>query len=239
MSGHSKWSKVKHQKATTDAVKSRAFTKASRGITVAVREGGGISDPDKNFRLRLAVEFAKSVNMPKDTIERAIEKGTGAGGVVYENLLYEGYGPGGIACLVEAATDNHQRTASEIKHEFDHAGGSLASPGAVSYQFKKRGLVLVSKASASPDSMLELALSAGADDVVEREDVYEIFTKSAELSQVKRALESAGMTIDHVGFIMQSDSQVSPVESVRQRIEQLVESLEALDDVQNVYTTME
>lgn len=239
MSGHSKWSKVKHQKATTDAVKSRAFTKASRGITVAVREGGGIADPDKNFRLRLAIEFAKSVNMPKDTIERAIEKGAGSGGAAYENLLYEGYGPGGIAFLVEAATDNHQRTASEVKHEFDHAGGSLASPGAVSYQFKKRGLVLVSKASVSPDSMLEVALSAGADDIVERDDVYEIFTKSAVLSQVKRALESAGMMIDHTGFIMQSDSQVNPGESVRQKIEQLVESLEALDDVQNVYTTME
>ncbi len=239
MSGHSKWSKVKHQKATTDAVKSRAFTKASRGITVAVREGGGIADPDKNFRLRLAIEFAKSVNMPKDTIERAIEKGAGSGGAAYENLLYEGYGPGGIAFLVEAATDNHQRTASEVKHEFDHAGGSLASPGAVSYQFKKRGLVLVSKASVSPDSMLEVALSAGADDVVERDDVYEIFTKSAVLSQVKRALESAGMMIDHTGFIMQSDSQVNPGESVRPKIEQLVESLEALDDVQNVYTTME
>lgn len=239
MSGHSKWSKVKHQKATTDAVKSRAFTRASRGITVAVREGGGIADPDKNFRLRLAIEFAKSVNMPKDTIERAVEKGAGGGGVAYENLLYEGYGPGGIAFLVEAATDNHQRTASEVKHAFDHAGGSLASPGAVSYQFRKRGLVLVTKSSGSPDAMLEIALTSGADDVIERDDVYEIFTKSDLLSQVKLALESQGMEIDHAGFIMQSDTQVNPEDSVRQKNEHLIESLEELDDVQNVYTTME
>src|SRR3989338_10745888 len=145
MSGHSKWSKVKHQKATTDAVKSRAFTRASRAITVSVKEGGGIADPDKNFRLRLAIEQAKAVNMPKDTIERAIEKGSGAGAAAYENLLYEGYGPGGVAYLVEAATDNHQRTVSEVKHVFDHAGGTLAAPGAVSYQFRRSGVVLVSK----------------------------------------------------------------------------------------------
>jgi len=239
MSGHSKWSKVKHQKATTDAVKSRAFTKASRAITVSVREGGGIADPDKNFRLRLAVEQAKAVNMPKDTIERAIEKGAGSGAAAFENLLYEGYGLGGVAYLVEAATDNHQRTASEVKHVFDHAGGVLATPGAVSYQFKRSGVVLVSKELRTFDMIFEAALSAGADDVIEVDDVFEVYTKAAQLSNVKQQLESKGISIEHTGFIMKADITVKPDPGIRQKNELLVEALESLDDVQNVYTTME
>lgn len=239
MSGHSKWSKVKHQKATTDAVKSRAFTRASRAVTVSVREGGGIADPDKNFRLRLAIEQAKAVNMPKDNIARAIEKGSGAGAAAYENLLYEGYGPGGVAYLVEAATDNHQRTASVIKHEFDHAGGTLAAPGAVSYQFHRRGVVLLSIKGRTFDTMLEEALQAGADDVIERDDVFEVYTKGLTLSEVKQYLETAGETVEHAGFIMQTDNPVKLTPDVRQKNEQLVEALELLDDVQNVYTSME
>lgn len=239
MSGHSKWSKVKHQKATTDAVKSRAFTKASRGITVSVREGGGIADPDKNFRLRLAIELAKAVNMPKDTIERAIEKGTGSGAAVYENLLYEGYGPGGVAYLVEAATDNHQRTGAEVKHVFDHAGGALAAPGAVSYLFRRSGVVLVSKSGKTFDSVFEVALTAGAEDVVERDDVFEVFTKASALSQVKQRVEKSGLLIEHTGFIMRTDVLAVPDSVGRRENELLMEALESLDDVQNVYTTME
>ncbi|MEK7073723.1 MAG: YebC/PmpR family DNA-binding transcriptional regulator [Patescibacteria group bacterium] len=238
MSGHSKWSKVKHQKATTDAVKSRAFTWASRALSVSVREGGGMTDPDKNFHLRLAIEQARAVNMPKDTIERAIERASGAGATSYENLLYEGYGPGGVAYLVEAATDNHQRTASEVKHEFEHVGGSLATPGAVSYQFRHSGVVVVSKAGQTFDTMFEVALEAGADDVIERDDVFEIYTRGSVLPQVKHYLETSGQTVEHAGFIMKTGNPVEPSDDVRQKNEHLVEALESLEDVQNVYTTM-
>lgn len=137
MSGHSKWSKVKHQKETTDAVKSQAFTRTSRALTVAVKEGGGVSDPNKNFRLRLAIDQARAVNMPKETIERAIERGVGGGSDPVESVTYEGYGPGGVAYLVYATTDNHQRTAALLKHTFEHEGGSLSAPHAVEYLFEK------------------------------------------------------------------------------------------------------
>lgn len=239
MSGHSKWSKVKHQKATTDAVKSQAFTRASRGLTVAVREGGGISDPDKNFHLRLAIEFARGVNMPKDTIERAIEKGVGAGEAAYETLVYEGYGPGGVAYLVEAATDNHQRTGGEMKHQFDRAGGALATPGAVTYQFRRNGVLLVPKSGRTYDDMLDMALRVGGDDVVERDDVYEMYTAGDMLDKVKKQLESLGVTIEVTEFIMRPSVTVSPDDRVREANEALISALESLDDVQKVYTTME
>lgn len=239
MSGHSKWSKVKHQKATTDAVKSQSFTKASRGLTVAVREGGGITDPEKNFHLRLAIEFARSVNMPKDTIERAIEKGAGVGAAAYETLVYEGYGPGGVAYIVVAATDNHQRTGSEIKHQFDRAGGSLAAPGAVTYQFRKNGVILVSKTGRSFDDMVEMVIRLGGDDVIEKEDVYEIYTAATELSRVKLQLEGEGVVIEHTELIMRASTPVAPGEEIKAKNDALVAVLESLDDVQKVYTTME
>lgn len=239
MSGHSKWSKVKHQKATTDAVKSRAFTKASRAITVAVREGGNIADPDKNFHLRLAIELARSVNMPKDTIERAIEKGVGGGGVALENLVYEGYGPGGVAYVVEATTDNHQRTGSEVKHQFDRFGGSLATPGAVLYQFKKSGVILVAKAGNTFDALFDRAVAAGADDLIEKDDVYEIYTSGTMLDKVKKQLESEGIVIETAEFIMRSTVQVSVTDDLRENNDALMDALESLDDVSNVYSTME
>lgn len=239
MSGHSKWSKVKHQKATTDAVKSQAFTKASRGLTVAVREGGGMTDPEKNFRLRLAIELAKSVNMPKDTIERAIERGAGAGAGSFEQLVYEGYGPGGVGYVVEAATDNHQRTGALVKHAFEHAGGALASPGAVTYQFSRSGVLLVPHAFGSFDRVLELAINAGAQDVIERDDVFEIFTDAQSLSRVKQQLESAGVVIDVTELIMRPAQTVQVTDEVRSRNEDLIHMVESLDDVQKVFTTME
>ncbi len=137
MSGHSKWSKVKHQKATTDVVKAAAFTKASHAITIAVREGGGVTNPDMNFRLRLAIEKARGANMPKENIQRAITKGTGVGGETIESIFYEGYGPGGVAFIIEAATDNRQRTASAVKNILDRFGGALAGPGSVLFLFSK------------------------------------------------------------------------------------------------------
>jgi YebC/PmpR family DNA-binding regulatory protein len=221
MSGHSKWSKVKHQKAATDVVKSRAFTKASRGLTVSVREGGGITDPEKNFHLRLAIEQARSVNMPKDTIERAIEKGAGAGAQVFEQLIYEGYGPGGVAYLVKAATDNHQRTGAEMKHQFDRFGGSLATPGAVLYQFVQNGLMVIPKLSYTYDT------------------VFEVYTQTILLSSVKKKLEDNGFVIDVTTLVYRSTVLMRPVDDIRQKNEELIESLETLEDVQKVFTTME
>lgn len=238
MSGHSKWSKVKHQKATTDAVKSSFFTRASRGITVAVKEGGGIGDPDKNFRLRLAIEFAKSVNMPKENIQRAIDKGKGSDASTLDSVIYEGYGPGGVAMLVMAATDNHQRTSANIKHRFDHAGGSIASPGAVSYQFQKRGLLLVEKMSKSFDEILDAAITAGADDVIEKDDVFEIYTKATDLSLVTGALTPL-FSITHSALIMHPTLLTQVTDEIRQANETLIEALEEDEDVQEVFSNME
>lgn len=178
MSGHSKWSKVKHQKATTDVVKSFAFTKASRAIAVAVKEGGGITDPASNFHLRLAVEKAHAVNMPKENIERAIARGAGEGAAAIEQIMYEGYGPGGIAILIEAATDNRQRTVSQIKNILVRAGGTLVSPGALNYLFEKRGT------SIEPKQEMALTLNEEqkhkADMLIEEleelDDVQTVFT---------------------------------------------------------------
>ncbi len=239
MSGHSKWSKVKHQKATTDAVKSRDFTKASRALTVAVKEGGGVTDPDKNFRLRLAVELAKSVNMPKDTIERAIERGNATGGAAFEQLVYEGYGPGGVAYLVEAATDNRQRTGALVKHAFDHAGGSLATPGAVGFQFAKNGVILIKKEGAPFDRVFEAALRANAIDAVEQNDVFEVYTNDRELYSAKTLLEREGFVVEHADVVMKPINVLAPTQEVREQNDRLTEALESLDDVQRVYTNME
>lgn len=239
MSGHSKWSKVKHQKASTDAVKSQAFTKASRAITVAVREGGGITDSDKNFHLRLAIEKAKEVNMPKDTIERAIERGAAAGGASFEQILYEGYGPGGSAILVSAATDNRQRTAANIKHLFDRAGGTLTAPGAVSFQFKQSGVLIIPKLEHTFDQVLEAAVSAGADDVIERTDVYEVYASRGNLMAVKERLTGAAFPVENTELIMRPNNVIVPPDDVREKVGGLVDALEALDDVQQVFTNIE
>ena len=236
MSGHSKWSKVKHQKATTDAVKGREFTKASRAITVAVREGGGVIDPEHNFRLRLAVEKAHMVNMPKENIERAIQKGTGGGGAQIEQVMYECYGPGGVAVCIEAATDNRQRAVSEIKNVLERAGGTLAGPGAVAYLFERCGILVVAKGSHSFDDMLEMALTAGASDVVEKDDAFEIYTPVTSLSQAKTYLTQKGIPIDHTAIIMKPKTEIAVDPSTAERVEKLVEALESLDDVIAVYT---
>lgn len=239
MSGHSKWSKVKHQKAMTDAVKSAAFTRASRAITVAVREGGGITDPQKNFRLRLAIDQARAVNMPKETIERAIERANGSSVTALETVIYEGYGPGGVAYLVEAATDNKQRTSAAIKHQFDRAGGSIAAPGAVGFQFVRCGIILIGKGSGvTLDALVEAAIAAGADDVIERDDVFEVYTKDTALSEVKEQLAAAGLSLEHADLIMKPLQLSHPDDALRRRNEELTEQLESNDDVQKVYSTM-
>ncbi len=240
MSGHSKWSKVKHQKAVTDVVKARDFTKASRAITVAVHEGGGIVDPDQNFRLRLAVEKARSVNMPKENIERAIDKALSGNGQPFEQVTYEGYGAGGVAFVVEAATDNRQRTSANVKHTFDHAGGSLAVPGAVNFMFTRRGVVVVEKNSqGSFDQMLEAAIAAGASDVVDRSDLYEVYTEVQLLKQVKDSLHATGWIIQNTEIIMSPTVAVEVAGEIREKAQELVEQLEALDDVQKVFTSVD
>jgi len=238
MSGHSKWSKVKHQKATTDVVKSFAFTKASRGIAVAVKEGGGITDPDSNFHLRLAIEKAREVNMPKENIERAIARGAGEGGAAIEQMMYEGYGPGGVALLVETATDNRQRTVSQIKNTLEMAGGNLASPGAVAFQFKRRGVLTVPKQGMTYDTLLSSAIDAGAEDVVETIDLFEVYTQEADLQKVKQVLESARIPIEHTARIMHPSMPLEVDDALRAKIDDLVAALEELDDVQMVFTNL-
>lgn len=238
MSGHSKWSKVKHQKATTDVVKSFAFTKATRAITVAVREGGGITDPAMNFHLRLAIEKARDVNMPKENIERAIAKGSGEGMAAIEQILYEGYGPGGVAMLINATTDNRQRTVSQIKNVLERGSGTLASPGAVSFQFKRRGVLTVPKTGITIDTLLTACIDAGAEDVVETTDLYEVYTQLATLPAVKQSLESLNIPIENTSLIMHPTLPIVGDDVLRVKINDLVTALEELDDVQVVYTNL-
>lgn len=238
MSGHSKWSKVKHQKAVNDVVKSSQFTKASRAITVAVTEGGGLTDPDMNFRLRLAIDKAREVNMPKDKIERAIERAKGVGGETYERILFEGYGPFGVALLIESMTDNRNRTVSAVKNVLERAGGSMASPGAVSFLFKKTGLIHFPKANLSYDQALDLALSIGAEDVTEFTDGYEFSSPSDKLSVVTSELVRQGIVVESSRLSMVSFVPLELNESQEAMIRKLVESLLELDDVQDVATNL-
>jgi len=240
MSGHSKWSKVKHQKAVTDVVKARDFTKASRAITVAVSEGGGIVDPEKNFRLRLAIEKARGVNMPKENIARAIDKALSGVGQAFEQVEYEGYALGGVALVVEATTDNRQRTSANVKHAFDHAGGSLAVPGAVNFMFVRLGVIVVERDDLHTyDQMLEVAIAAGANDVIERIDVFEIYGAVADLRHIKEGIEMAGFSVENIEIIMKPIVPVEVTAEVREKAEQLVEQLQALDDVQKVFTSVD
>jgi YebC/PmpR family DNA-binding regulatory protein len=238
MSGHSKWSKVKHQKATTDVVKSFAFTKASRAITVAVREGGGMTDPDSNFHLRLAIEKARDVNMPKENIERAIAKAAGVSGLSIEQCIYEGYGPRGVAILIEAHTDNRQRTVSQVKNVLERAGGTLASPGAVSFQFIRRGLLTVPKYGIDYDQLLSAAIDAGAQDVVETSDLFEVYTNDSDLQRVKKMLEENKIVAETTARIMHAKTPIEGDDALRVKIEELTAALEELDDVQTVFTNL-
>lgn len=238
MSGHSKWSKVKHQKATTDVVKSSHFTKATHGIMIAVKEGGGVTDPNSNFHLRLAVEKARSVNMPKENIDRAIAKASGEGATAIEQIMYEGYGPGGVAFMIEAATDNKQRTVSQVKNVLERAGGSLASPGAVAFQFERRGVMTVPKTGLTFDTLLADGVDAGAEDVVETTDLFEVYTRPADLFKVKTALEGKGIVIDNAVLIMHPTMTIEATGDRQDQINALIEEMEELEDVHTVYTNL-
>jgi len=234
MSGHSKWSTIKRQKGANDAKRGALFTKVTREISVAARTGGG--DPEANYRLRLAIEKARAVNMPADNIKRTIDKATGGGDAEqFEEIVYEGYGPGGVAVLVEAATDNRNRTAAEVRSIFTKAGGQLAGSGAVAWQFEPRGLIAVAPDGKDADEVALAAIDAGAEDVdTDDPEAIEIFTSPADLERIRAALEAAGVAIDSAESTMIAKQTVELDSTKARQALRLVEQLEDLDDVQRV-----
>jgi YebC/PmpR family DNA-binding regulatory protein len=239
MSGHSKWSSIKHKKAAADAKRGQLFTKLARAITVAAREGGG--DPDSNYTLAAAVEKARSFSMPKDNIQRAIDRGTGEGddGAAIERVVYEGYGPGGAAVLVEALTDNRNRTGAEVRHAFEKNGGSIGEPGSVAWQFEKRGVVLVDGSQHSEDDLLP-AIEAGADDVVADGDVLKAVSDPQGLTAVRRALEDAGVEIRSAELAMEPKSVVDVGdESDARGLMRLMDALDDHEDVDEVHSNFD
>jgi len=234
MSGHSKWATIKHKKGALDAKRGKLFTKLIREMTIAARIGGG--DTGSNPRLRTAVDKAKAANMPADNITRAIKKGTGElEGTTYEELQLEGYGPGGVAILVEAATDNRNRTAAEVRSMFTKAGGQLAGSGAVAWQFEPRGLIAVTRgAKVDPDEVGLAAIDAGAEDVETDDDTIEIYTSPSDLEAVRKALEGAGVPVDSAENTMVAKQTVELDSNKARQALRLVELLEDLDDVQRV-----
>jgi YebC/PmpR family DNA-binding regulatory protein len=233
MSGHSKWSQIKRQKGANDAKRGATFTKITREIAIAAREGGG--DPDANYRLRLAIEKARAVNMPADNIKRAIERAAGGGAAdQYEEIIYEGYGPGGVALLVEAATDNRNRTAADVRSLFTKSGGQLAGAGAVAWQFEPRGVVVVPRDGIDPDDVALTAIDAGAEDVDAEGDPIEILTDPGHLEALRKTLEAAGVAVDSAEVAMIAKNPIEVEEAVVRQNLRLIEALDDLDDVQRV-----
>jgi YebC/PmpR family DNA-binding regulatory protein len=233
MAGHSKWAGIKHKKAIVDARRGKLWTKLARAITVAAKEGGG--DPKGNPALALAVQKAKDASMPKDNIERAINRGTGADAdaASFEQVLYEGYGPGGVALLIEALTDNRNRTGAEMRHLLSKHGGNLGEPGSVAYLFDKKGVAVVDGERYSEDDLLP-AIEAGAEDIVADEDVLEILTAPADLAAVREALVEAGVELDSAEVRWQPKSTVPIDEDGATKLLRLIEALEDNDDVDTV-----
>jgi YebC/PmpR family DNA-binding regulatory protein len=234
MSGHSKWSTIKRQKGANDAKRGALFTKVAREISVAARQGGG--DPDANYRLRLAIEKARSVNMPADNIKRTIEKATGGGEAdQFEEIVYEGYGPGGVALLVEAQTDNRNRTAAEVRSMFTKTGGQLAGSGAVAWQFEPRGMISVPRAGIDADEVALTAIDAGAEDVdTDDTELIEIYTAPGELEAVRATLEGAGIPVESAESTMIARQTIELDAAKARQALRLVELLEDLDDVSRV-----
>jgi len=240
MSGHSKWATIHRQKESTDQKRGQAFTKIANAVTIAVKEMGGVTDPEHNFKLRLAIEKARAINMPKDNIQRAIERATGKGGAAQiEELTYEGYGPGGVGIIVETATDNKQRTVQEVKNIFDKAGGSVASPGAVSFNFKKVGTLIVNPGPSKEEDTLKI-IDLGAEDVEDLGETLEVSVKSEDLISFRDKLAQAGLKVDSVEIEMKPVNFV-PVadQKLANQILGLMEKLEALDDVQRVFANFD
>jgi YebC/PmpR family DNA-binding regulatory protein len=233
MAGHSKWKQIKHYKAATDAKRGAKFTKLIREITVAAKAGGG--DPDGNPRLRTAIDAAKAASMPKDNIERAIKKGTGElEGVDYTEVLYEAYGPGGVALMIQALTDNPTRTVADVRHKLSRGGGNLGATNSVSWMFDRKGQLYVDAAKLDEDAAMEAALEAGAEDFKREDDQYVVTTEPAQLHAVKTALEARGMTVAESAIEWLPKNTVRVEGKDAESLVKLLEALEDLDDVQKV-----
>jgi YebC/PmpR family DNA-binding regulatory protein len=238
MSGHSKWSSIKHRKAAADAKRGQQFTKLARAITVAAREGGG--DPDANPTLGTAVQKARDASMPKDNIQRAIDRGTGAGAdaTAIERVVFEGYGPGGAAILVEALTDNRNRTSAEVRHAFTKHGGNLGEPGSVAWIFEKRGVIVVDADRYGEDDLIA-AIDAGAEDVQRDGDLLKVISDPSHLAAVREALEGAGVEIQSSDLTMEPRNVVEVEESSAPALLRLLDALEEHDDVNEVHANFD
>jgi YebC/PmpR family DNA-binding regulatory protein len=238
MSGHSKWASIKHKKAIVDSRRGAAFSKLTRAITVAARDGGG--DPVGNPALDLAIRKAKEASMPKDNIERAIAKGTGEGGEAeaIEAVLYEGYGPGGVAVLVEALTENRNRTSAEVRHAFAKNGGSLGEPGSVAYLFAKKGTIVIDAERYSEDDLMT-AVEAGAEDITAEDDMFEVISEPADFTTVRKALEDADVEMESVEMAYRPSSLVPVDEGHLGSLMRLIDALEENDDVDAVHANFD
>ena len=239
MSGHSKWHSIRHKKGATDAKRGKIFSRLNKELMVAARMGGG--DPSANPRLRQAIATAKSENMPKDNIERAIKKGTGElEGINYEEYMYEGYAPGGVALLIEVMTDNKNRAAADIRYVFNKRGGSLGEAGCVAWMFEKKGLIIFEQNQVAEDEVLEVALEAGADDVITTEDQYEVHTELAAFESVKQAFDDQELryTMAEITMMPQNTVKIDD-ESMAVQVLKLMEAIEDADDVQKVYANFD
>jgi YebC/PmpR family DNA-binding regulatory protein len=238
MSGHSKWHNIRLKKGKMDAERGKIFTKLSREIIMAAKAGGG--NPDANLRLRMAVQKARESSMPQDKIKSAIQRGTGEiEGAIYEELTYEGYGPGGVAVLVETATDNRNRTVAELRNIFSKCGGNLGESGCVAWLFNPRGLIAINRAGKTEDQVMEAAIEAGADDVKTEEDTYDVYTAPEDFAAVRDALEAAGFELASSEVTMVPSTTVRVEAREAQQMLRLMEQLEDHDDVQNAYANFD
>jgi YebC/PmpR family DNA-binding regulatory protein len=238
MAGHSKWKQIKHYKAATDKKRGALFTKLIREITMAAKLGGG--DPGGNARLRLAIETARGSSMPKENIDRAIKKGTGElEGVDYQEVTYEGYGPGGVALMIDAVTDNPTRTVAEVRHKMSRGGGTIGTPNSVGWMFEKKGQILVDASAKDEDTMMELALEAGAEDFRREDDQYVIATTPAEFHHVLAALAAKGITVKESELAMVPKNTVTVAGKDAEALLKLLEELDDLDDVQKVWANFD
>lgn len=233
MSGHSHYATIKRQKAVTDAARGNVFSKHAKAIMIAAKGG---ADPESNFKLRVAIDKARADNMPKDNIERAIAKATSEGGVLNE-AVYEGFGPGGIAVIVEAATDNKNRTAQEIKNLFEKGGGSLGGPGSVSYNFESKGFLLVKKSTDTDTQMLSI-IDMGVEDIMDSEDGLEVYVAPEKLGEIKKKIEAAGFEVSQVELQMKPKNLIEPTHPESDKMVKFLETLESHDDVQKVYANI-
>jgi YebC/PmpR family DNA-binding regulatory protein len=238
MSGHSKWSTIKHKKAAVDAKRGKIFTRIAREITIAAREGGG--DPDVNFNLRLVIDKAKSANMPKENIERAVKRGTGElKGADLLEVMYEGYAPNGVALLVHALTDNKNRTVADVRRVLTRQGGTLAEAGAVAWQFERKGYIAITPDGADEDTIFEVAVEAGADDVVFGEDLVEVYAELEHFQAVRQALQEAGIQFETAELAMIPKATLQLEEKQTLQVMAVIDALEELDDTQQVYSNLD